>query len=196
MLGTLHALRKAPDITNTEHNNLVGLGLTAFTIAASNGLKTAPETVKDPLFTDAAASSMAFSGGSSFVGGGRGTQKSFGLPQEEAEGQITTGGSVGAMSRNEYEGVIYHGPKGVAPKSKGPQNGQDALDTSVEVRPTSSRRIGIDYEKGEFVVFDKTINNIYHGHVRDWNELSSEMQNALRKAGMTDKNGKIMRGGK
>lgn len=63
VLGRLHDLRKAPDLTNTEHNNLAGLGLTAFTIAASHGLKTAPETVNDPLFTDAAVGSMAFSDG-------------------------------------------------------------------------------------------------------------------------------------
>lgn len=37
---------------------------------------------------------------------------------------------------------------------------------SISIRNNSSRRIGIDDEKNEFVVFDKTINNKYHGQVR------------------------------
>lgn len=63
VLGQLHALRKAPDLTNAEHNNLLGLGLQAFTMAASHGLKTPQETVNDPIYGEAAAGSMAFSGG-------------------------------------------------------------------------------------------------------------------------------------
>jgi filamentous hemagglutinin len=95
------------------------------------------------------------------------------------------------MRRLEFEDARYHGSIDNQVKSRGPRNGQDALDTSVQVSSTSSRRVGIDYETAEFVVFQKTIGNAYHGHVRSWSDLSSQMQNALQRAGMTDKRGRI-----
>lgn len=81
VLGRLHDLHKAPDLTDTEHHNLVGLGLTAFTIAASHGLKTPQETVNDPLFADAAVGSMAFSGGGNSSLKAPGSQKGNLLPK-------------------------------------------------------------------------------------------------------------------
>ncbi|MBB5321167.1 RHS repeat-associated core domain-containing protein [Marinobacter oulmenensis] len=105
------------------------------------------------------------------------------------------GRSAGAMARREYRAASYHGKAGNAVKSKAPKNGQDALDMSVQVKGTSPRRVGIDYETGEFAVFDQTTNGVFHGHVRGWNDLTSQMQNALRKAGMVDRKGKILRGG-
>jgi filamentous hemagglutinin len=48
----------------------------------------------------------------------------------------------------------------------------------------------------EFVVFDKTKDNVYHGHVRSWKDLHVDMQNILKKAGMADSKGKILTGNK
>ncbi len=102
--------------------------------------------------------------------------------------------SVGAMRRLEYEPAPYHGTKDRFFKSKGPSNGQNALDVSLQVKSTSSRRIGIDYNSKEFVIFDETGkgSGIYHGHVRTWEDLTQEMRNTLTEAKMADKNGKIL----
>ncbi|HEV2482494.1 MAG TPA: RHS repeat-associated core domain-containing protein, partial [Puia sp.] len=110
------------------------------------------------------------------------------LPEPQQE---STPG-VGAMRRLEYEPASYHGREDNAIKSKAPTNGQDALDMSVQVKETSPRRVGIDYEKKEFVVFDRTQGDKYHGHVRSWQDLHTDMQNALKKAGMVDNKGNIL----
>jgi len=109
---------------------------------------------------------------------------------------VTQGGrSAGAMVRREYQGASYHGKVGNAVKSKAPTNGQDALDMSVQVKGTSPRRVGIDYKTGEFAVFDQTSSGVFHGHVRGWKDLTSQMQNSLRKSGMVDRKGNILGGG-
>lgn len=102
--------------------------------------------------------------------------------------------SVGAVRRMIFEGVPYHSSVDNPIKSRGPVNGQDALDTSIQIKASSSRRVGIDYSTGEFVVFSYSRDNVYHGHVRSWNDLDSEMQNALKTAGMVNRRGKIARG--
>jgi len=120
-------------------------------------------------------------------------------------------GSVGAMRRMEFSAIEKHRPKKpgtvVLPirpgeASPGPVNGQDALDTSVSVKDISPRRVGIDSKEGDFVVFDRTRSmphpndgDPYHGHLRTWDDLHNDMRNALIKNGMTDKRGRIYRGG-
>ncbi|WP_328481892.1 polymorphic toxin-type HINT domain-containing protein [Streptomyces sp. NBC_00377] len=59
-----------------------------------------------------------------------------------------------------------------------PNNGQDALDNSVQIKETSPRRVGIDRTTGDSVVLDRTrevpcgctveggTNEVFHGHVR------------------------------
>ncbi|MBC3879965.1 VCBS repeat-containing protein [Undibacterium sp. LX40W] len=101
-------------------------------------------------------------------------------------------GSVGAMRRREFVGADYHGKSDNLKKNRGPINGQDALDASVQVKSTSTRRVGVDREAGEIVVFDQTVNNIFHGHVRSWSELTDQMQNALKNANLVDKRGRII----
>jgi filamentous hemagglutinin len=93
-----------------------------------------------------------------------------------------------------YEKAPYHGTTGNSIKSKAPKNGQATLNTSVEIKATTSRRVGVDPSTGEYVVFDETQEGVFHGHVRSWNELTSQMQNALRNAGFVNKNGKILMG--
>ncbi|WP_241055354.1 hemagglutinin repeat-containing protein [Achromobacter xylosoxidans] len=97
-----------------------------------------------------------------------------------------------AVPRFTYEAASYHGKVDTVTKSRAPANGQDALNTSVQVKQTSTRRIGIDYKTREFVVFDETKNSVYHGHVRSWNNLHPDMQKALTRAGMVNRNGKIL----
>ncbi|CZT28705.1 DUF637 domain-containing protein [Pseudomonas cerasi] len=107
----------------------------------------------------------------------------------------TAGMNAGAARRLDYEGAPYHGKVDNAVKSRAPVNGQDALDTSIQVKITSPRRVGIDYDSGEFVVFDKTLDTTYNGHVRSWGDLHADMQRALQQAGMVDRKGKILIGG-
>ncbi len=103
--------------------------------------------------------------------------------------------SVGAARRLTFEPADYHKDIDIGRKSKGPQNGQNALDSSVLVKDSSGRRIGIDYDTGDFIVFDRTADGTYHGHVRSWDQLHIDMQNALRRAGMADRRGRIQGGG-
>lgn len=87
--------------------------------------------------------------------------------------------SVGARGRLKYEPASYHGRVGNPLKSKGPINGQQALDNSVRVSENAPRRVGIDYETGEFVIFDQTSEGVFHGHVRPWEELRQQDQSIL-----------------
>ncbi|WP_028622128.1 S-type pyocin domain-containing protein [Pseudomonas sp. Ant30-3] len=90
-----------------------------------------------------------------------------------------------------FDAAKYHGKTDTPVKSKGPENGQEALDNSVQVKPTSERRVGIDPKTNEFVVFDHTGGDDYHGHVRTWNKLHQDMKNALIRAKKTDIKGNI-----
>ena len=90
-----------------------------------------------------------------------------------------------------YEAAPYHGNVGNAVKSKAPTNPQQMLDVSIKIKDTSDRRIAVDKSTGEFVIFDKTIDNVYHGHVRTWDELTQEMKNVLINNGLSNKKGKI-----
>ena len=58
-------------------------------------------------------------------------------------------------------------------------------------RATSTRKIGVDPATGEIVVFHHHLNNLWHGHVRGWDSLSRQMQNALVKSGQTNPRGKV-----
>jgi hypothetical protein len=100
---------------------------------------------------------------------------------------VPKGKSVGAMRRLDYEASPKHGATARGRISKAPTNGQEALDTSVQVKATSPRRVGVDPQTGEYVVFDQTSPGKFHGHVRTWNELTPEMKRALTDSGMTSK---------
>jgi len=95
-----------------------------------------------------------------------------------------------------YDPNPKHGPqnrgtaKGVS--SAAPKDGQTALDNSVQVKASSPRRVGIDRANAEIVVFDEHLPGRFHGHVRDWDDLTSRMQNALKNAGLVNKQGRII----
>lgn len=92
----------------------------------------------------------------------------------------------------EFDAASYHGKADTLVKSKGPANGQEALDNSLQVKHTSPRRIGIDSETREFVVFDRTAGDVYHGHVRPWDKLHQDMKNTLIRAKRVDNKGNIL----
>ena len=76
-------------------------------------------------------------------------------------------------------------------KNPAPLNGQESLSSSIELKSTTSRRIGV--EEDHFVVFDNTNNGTYHGHQRSWEELTDDMKSALYQANLVEnvRTGKI-----
>jgi hypothetical protein len=86
-----------------------------------------------------------------------------------------------------------HGKTQRGNAAPGPTNGQGALDSSVGIGPNTARRIGIDKENDEFVVFDETLpgKGEFHGHVRTWEGLNQQMQNALYQSGLVNRKGKM-----
>jgi|GEM_PF-5703778 len=89
-----------------------------------------------------------------------------------------------------YEDAGYHKSVRSGKKNPRPTNGQEALDNSYPLSETTPRRIGISNK--EFVVLDRTQEGLYHGHVRSWEELTSDMQKALKKAGIVTDKGKFI----
>ena len=87
-----------------------------------------------------------------------------------------------------YEKADYHSGRTTGRKDPAPKDGQFALDNSVWIGENTSRRVGLD-SNGDFVVLDETSQNVFHGHVRQWNGnggnqgLTQTMKNALYDAG-------------
>jgi hypothetical protein len=92
-----------------------------------------------------------------------------------------------------YKDAPYHHQFSNGRKSKSPKNGQLALDRSISFKETTTARIGIS--AGEFVVLERTQATptcLYHGHVREWKDLSDDMQAALKKQKWVNNKGKIL----
>ncbi|MCK6550789.1 hypothetical protein L6R52_33435 [Myxococcota bacterium] len=109
-------------------------------------------------------------------------------------GSGRTGGNQGTSSgggpNGTYELNPKHGTVDRGQASRAPTNGQAALDNSHRIKETSTRRVGVDPKTKEFVVFDEHLGGKFHGHVRAWEDLTSEMQNTLRRAGLVNGRGK------
>lgn len=94
----------------------------------------------------------------------------------------------------QYDKALYHNKgekiKGAKLKSAAPKDGQSSLNKSIPVKPTTTRRISVEGDK--FVVFDETSPGIFHGHIREWSQLTDAMKNALKNAGVVNKRGKIL----
>src|SRR5436853_7912479 len=88
-----------------------------------------------------------------------------------------------------FEASSKHSKVAHGRANKGPTQGQASLENSIQVKESSPRRVGIDPVTKEFVVFSRTINNIYHAHVRSWEELDEQMQRCLIEHGMATKSG-------
>lgn len=76
--------------------------------------------------------------------------------------------------------------------SPAPTNGQLVLEASVQVKPESPRRVGVDKGAQEYVVFDETVPGTFHGHTRTWDQLHPDMQRALIADGVVTNNGRIL----
>lgn len=107
---------------------------------------------------------------------------------------------LGPVWRRQYVDVEKHGSQRVGRNSRRPRNGQDALDLSVPVKPTSRARVGVDYDDGSFVIFHwhdvgefrGSMNyEIFHGYVLGWHGLVQDQRNALMRWGFADLKGRI-----
>ena len=90
--------------------------------------------------------------------------------------------------RNPKHGERKTGKIGAEPKNPG-----KVLKESIEMPGNTTRRIGIDKDTGEFVIFDEHKLGEFHGHTRSWSELTQKMQSVFRKAGLVSKKGKIIK---
>jgi len=82
--------------------------------------------------------------------------------------------------------------------SKGPTNGQEALDTSVAVEGRDCR---VSVNNGEIVVLELTSPGVYHGYVVSWADIVraskngkwQDVQNTLVDSRLVKRNGKIVK---
>lgn len=108
--------------------------------------------------------------------------------------------SLGPVRRRMYEPNPKHASFALGRVSREPRNGQEALDFSVSVKPTSRLRVGVDYGDALFVVLrfhdlgefrDSANYEIFHGYVVDWRDLTQEQRNALMRWGFANLRGRI-----
>jgi len=149
----------------------------------------------DPEWVVRRATDLATAGAAGSHAPSRAARASEAVTAEATAGRAPPG-SVGAARRYNYEASPKHGTQKVGNVSAAPKGGQAALDSSVQVKETSPRRVGVDYDSGELVVFDETHpgEGIFHGHVRSWDELTDQQRNAFSAGGLTDRRGRILRG--
>ena len=91
-----------------------------------------------------------------------------------------------------YEANPKHGKDKKGNASAAPQNPQEVLENSLELPGNTTRRVGVDPENKEFNVFDEHSEGKFHGHVRQWGELTQQMKNVLIDAGLVNRKGKIL----
>lgn len=111
--------------------------------------------------------------------------------------------AVGPAWRLTYEpNEGKHGPEPRGAVSRLPRNGQDALDHSIRVKETSNRRVGIDFDDDNAIVIfqrhetgefpDQPGQEIFHGYVVAWDALRQDVKNALLRARMVNRRGKVL----
>lgn len=110
---------------------------------------------------------------------------------ESRSGKAAKAGMGPKAAARTYKASPKHHPNAPTGVGRAPTNGQASLNNSVQVKPTSPRRVSVDPETGEFSVFDQTSPGEFHGHVRSWDELTPEMQRALIDAGRVTGKGKL-----
>ena len=116
--------------------------------------------------------------------------------QAETEGVWVHNECPYGKGNQRYKDAPYHSKNGNSVKSRAPTNGQAALDNSVQVKSTSSQRVGVDKTNNEIVVLNQTQtfndgSTEYHGYVKNWQDLYTDQKNALKKAGLVNSKGKI-----
>jgi hypothetical protein len=87
-------------------------------------------------------------------------------PVKSGRGGGDSGTPRGSDGELTYEKSPKHGTEQRGNAAPAPTNGQQALENSVSIKPTTSRRVSVDPATGEYVVFDETYpgSGIYHGH--------------------------------
>jgi hypothetical protein len=96
-----------------------------------------------------------------------------------------------------HVGAGYHGKEQIGRKSPGPRDGQLALDFSIEVAPEGNSRRRVGLSCGQIVVFMYTMRdaftgqNIWHGHVVEWEKAIKDVKDALEGAGWANDKGKM-----
>lgn len=94
-----------------------------------------------------------------------------------------------------FEHFDDHHANSKGEKSPPPTNPKRALENSVKIKDTSTRRVYAfvnELGANEFGVLDEHLPNRYHGHRRSWEQLTQEMKNALQDARKTNEKGKIL----
>jgi hypothetical protein len=109
--------------------------------------------------------------------------------------------ALGPVWRRTYEPNPKHGPEERGRIARQPRDGQEALDFSVAVKASFPVRVGLDQEKGTFVVLrwhgagefrGRPNSEKFHGYAVPWKTLSQELRNALIRAGIADRRGRIL----
>jgi ankyrin repeat protein len=78
-----------------------------------------------------------------------------------------------------YEDAPYHKEYDTAIKNKRPSNPKNGLENAIQVKDSSQTRISYDELSGEITIFMRHEYNVFHGHVRRWDELKQTHKNVL-----------------
>ena len=72
-------------------------------------------------------------------------------------------------------------------------DGQAALDNSVRMSETSTRRIGVDRANEQIVMLMEHLPGVFHGFVVEWGDLESKVQRRLRNLGLVTSRGRMLK---
>lgn len=164
------ALNQVAHAEGYAYGASAGVGVCCSAVPAVDALRLAPSFKNDAPVDTNVGGTDAHAG--SFIHVGAGLERS---ASRLATGAGTCRSSVVvSVATNTFEPSPKHDQTrpGIGAQ---PTNGQSALDRSVQVSDTSSRRVGVDAGSGEIVVFDETYPGqcIFHGHVRTCRLLSA-----------------------
>lgn len=67
------------------------------------------------------------------------------------------------------------------------------LDSSVQIRKESLRRLGVDPLNEEIVIFMQHLPGVFHGFVVEWENLEPPAQKILQELGLVSRRGRIVR---
>lgn len=67
------------------------------------------------------------------------------------------------------------------------------LDSSVQIRKESPRRLGVDPLNEEIVIFMQHLPGVFHGFVVEWENLEPPAQKILQELGLVSRRGRIVR---
>lgn len=91
-----------------------------------------------------------------------------------------------------YKDAPYHHVNSVGKKSPPPEDGLKSLKNSIQIKPSSPRRISVD-SNGNISRLDKDGKNSWHGHTIKWSGLTQKEKNLLIKQGHFNRRGKFLK---